>query len=84
MQEGTVGFLTYDASVLPALLEIERIEDGGIPLHHMRLMHAQLRKLRSALFVARMLNRALILPQARTCFSPSRLRPHTLAHVLYA
>jgi len=61
-QEATVGFLTYDSRLPSELLSVSRLEPGGVPMHHMRLMHAQLRKLRSALFVARLLKRALVLP----------------------
>ena len=59
-------------------------EKGGIPVHHLVLMHAQLRQFRNALFVARALNRALILPYTLcSCemgFFPYHLQPNCRAH----
>ena len=56
------GYVTYDATVDKQLLAPHRIARGALPLHHLRLMHEQLKRLRSALFVARTLGRALVLP----------------------
>ena len=62
-QQAAAGFVTYDASVPAALLEVPRLGAiGEVPLHHLRLMQWQLRRLRSALFVSRLLSRALVLP----------------------
>ena len=43
-------------------------EKGGIPVPHLVLMHEQMRQMRNALFIARALGRALVLPYTRcTC-----------------
>ena len=61
--DGSPRFLSYNASLASLATVRPRLQTrGAIPLHHFRLMHAQLRRLRSALFVARLLGRALILP----------------------
>ena len=56
------GPVTYDASVAPSLLEVPPIKLGAVPAHHIKLIDTQLAKLRNALFVARALGRALVLP----------------------
>ena len=60
------GFISYTPRFdgLPEdWLRVDGLDQrGGVPLRHMRLMQAQLVQLRNALFVARMLRRALILP----------------------
>ena len=58
------GLLTYDDAMPAALLGVPRIVRGAVPLHHYALMHEQLKRLRNALFVARTLGRALVLPRA--------------------
>ena len=58
------GFITYDETLPEELLAVPRIRRGAVPLHHYRLIHEQLKRLRNALFVARSLGRALVLPEA--------------------
>ena len=61
-------YLSYTPRVPPALLHapfsLARHDDGTteLPTAHLRLMHAQLSEFRNALFLARLLHRALILP----------------------
>ncbi|KAL1518457.1 hypothetical protein AB1Y20_002749 [Prymnesium parvum] len=57
------GFLTYDHHLPAEAYHVPRIERGAVPLHHIRLMMHQLRQLRNALFIARALGRALVLPK---------------------
>ena len=57
------GYIAYEPRLQPGWLEVKEMEyKGGIPVAHLVLMHEQLRQLRSALFIARSLGRALILP----------------------
>ena len=37
------GLLTYDDHMPPALLGVPRIVRGALPLHHLALIHAQVR-----------------------------------------
>ena len=55
--EPSVRFVSVDVSsaVDPALDTVQRIRRGALPLHHLRLMHAQLAALRNAFFFARSL-----------------------------
>ena len=55
----SVGGESFSGATLPPAGQVYK---GGIPIHHLILIHEQLRQLRSALFIARSLNRALILP----------------------
>ena len=59
------GFVSYTPVLEPAWLAVPRIARGALPLHHLRLMYHQLAQLRNALFLARSLGRALILPPTR-------------------
>ena len=59
------GFVSYSPVVPESLLAVPRIERGALPLHHLRLMHAQLQQFRNALFIARALGRALVLPETQ-------------------
>ena len=43
-RRGSNGYVTYDASVPAELLRVPRIGHGDLPLHHMKLMHEQLRR----------------------------------------
>ena len=60
-----------------------RITRGVLPLHHLKLIHEQLKRLRNALFVARALGRALVLPEALcSCelgFWPNHIEEHCKA-----
>ena len=57
------GLMVYEPDLRPEWLEIRPMSyKGGIPIHHLVLMHEQLRQLRNALFIARALGRALVLP----------------------
>ena len=58
------GYITFDLHVPKPLLTTPRIRRGALPIHHLRLMKHQLQQLRSAFFIARTLNRALVLPRA--------------------
>ena len=57
------GFLVYEPQLQASWLRLRPITSGGIPTHHLALMHEQLRQLRNAFFLARALGRALILPR---------------------
>ena len=58
------GFVTFDLKLPDSLIAVpRRTPQGHVPLHHFRLMHKQLQLLRNALFVARVLGRALVLPE---------------------
>ena len=57
--------MSYSPVVPESLLAVPRIERGALPLHHLRLMHAQLQQFRNALFIARALGRALVLPETQ-------------------
>jgi len=59
------GFVSYTPVLEPEWLAVPRIARGALPLHHLRLMYHQLAQLRNALFLARSLGRALILPPTR-------------------
>ena len=61
--EPPAGLLTYDDEMPAALLAVPKIKRGALPLHHYTLIHEQLKRFRSALFVARTLGRALVLPR---------------------
>ncbi|KAL1507978.1 hypothetical protein AB1Y20_007580 [Prymnesium parvum] len=63
------GFITYTPQISPELLEVPRIIRGALPLHHLRLIHVQLEQLRNALFIARTLGRALVLPHLQASCS---------------
>ena len=63
--EPAAGFVSYTPVLLAELLSVPRIVRGALPLHHLRLMHAQLEQLRDAFFVARALGRALVLPETQ-------------------
>ena len=80
------GFITYQPKLGAELLKVVPMVDGkgGIPLHHLVLMHEQLKQFRNALFIARALDRALILPYTVcTCemgFFPFHLQENCRAH----
>ena len=42
--EPAAGFVTLRLSLPPELLRVPRITRGALPLHHLRLMHHQLRQ----------------------------------------
>ena len=77
------GFVTFSLDLPEALLHVPRVTRGALPLHHLRLVHEQLKRLRSALFVARALGRALVLPEALcSCelgFWPNHIEEHCKA-----
>ena len=61
--EPSNGFLAYEPILPPSWLTPEDMAyKGGFPIAHLALMHEQIKQLRNALFLARALNRALILP----------------------
>lgn len=60
--EPPAGFLVYEPRIERSWLRRPPLERGGIPTHHLLLVHEQLRQLRNAFFLARALGRALILP----------------------
>lgn len=68
---GRLGLLTYTPRI-PADMMAEaptllRVKGGGtsLPAHHLRFMAWQLSQLRDALFIARLLGRALVLPHVQ-------------------
>ncbi len=63
--EPAAGLVSLRLVLPPALLRVPRIKRGALPLHHLKLMYEQLKQLRNALFIARLLRRALVLPEAR-------------------
>lgn len=83
--EPPAGFLVYEPKLRTEWLGLHPMEyKGGVPVHHLALMHEQLRQLRSALFLARALNRALVLPRTRcSCelgFFPYHVETHCRAN----
>ena len=57
------GYIAYEPRLPAEWLQVHPMAyKGGIPTHHLALIHQQLRQLRNAFFIARALGRALILP----------------------
>lgn len=79
--------LTYTPRLALELLAPSTLPSrGGLPLRHLRLVDEQLSQLRDALFIARLLRRALVLPPLScSCelgFYPRHLPPSCRAHPL--